>query len=498
MNGNETLNSSTRWSALATTLLLVFGLGLTAACSPPEDDPPPSIVIIDGGADTGPQGCATGTECAGACVDTNANPNHCGGCGMSCGDGEICSAGQCKPQVTDCSKEPCPSGYYCDLNTTQCKPGCGSDADCTNGTCEIATHTCTCSSGFHDCAGSCVTNNDVAHCGDRCMPCPTPGHATATCNGSSCGFRCDSGYRNCGGSCVKCPETASTTTCDGNQCIASSCPDGMRSCNGTCKDCPSQGVAQTTCKAGQCQASDCQSGFELCGGTCTQCPTQNVTDTACAGSSCRATDCKAGYMVCSSGCCPIGQPGSPLTLTGYDGAVDVSFDSGANPTVSHISQAGSDSSTYAAVSVLKGPGNWSTSAAGTASGGQYYVGDEHKAAPHAYRGNTVWVVSGSRDYGEMYPTPHVWSVSNGQWTERQETPYEVGQEPLELIAAANSQALIFCKDGLRNPRCYQQASPGKAWDGFDLDYRFRGSADFIELTQAPSGTYYALTYDDFD
>src|SRR5690606_21658102 len=45
--------------------------------------------------------CDAGTDCcdvgAGAltCIDTQSNPNHCGDCGIACGDGETCMDGRC-------------------------------------------------------------------------------------------------------------------------------------------------------------------------------------------------------------------------------------------------------------------------------------------------------------------------------------------------------------------------------------------------------------------
>src|SRR5687768_14570540 len=59
-------------------------------------------LLAMGGAACGPTDpagtgdCAAGQDsCGGACVDTETNADHCGGCGIACGDGEQCVAGSC-------------------------------------------------------------------------------------------------------------------------------------------------------------------------------------------------------------------------------------------------------------------------------------------------------------------------------------------------------------------------------------------------------------------
>lgn len=48
------------------------------------------------GGEGGQAGCNDGeTTCGGACVDTQTDAAHCGGCDMPCGDGETCEGGTC-------------------------------------------------------------------------------------------------------------------------------------------------------------------------------------------------------------------------------------------------------------------------------------------------------------------------------------------------------------------------------------------------------------------
>ncbi|PRP92637.1 hypothetical protein ENSA5_48190 [Enhygromyxa salina] len=83
--------------------------------------------------------CPTGElSCDGACIDPDVDPDNCGECGNAC-EG-VCNGGVC--EIVDCTVEACPDGSYCDLGTNECMPGCGSDADCPDGSCDLGSHTC--------------------------------------------------------------------------------------------------------------------------------------------------------------------------------------------------------------------------------------------------------------------------------------------------------------------------------------------------------------------
>jgi hypothetical protein len=66
-----------------------------------------------------------------------------------------------------------------------------------------------------------VASADLATCGSSCTPCPSPPNATATCNGSTCGYTCNAGFGDCDGDTSNgCESTAigagnSVLFCDG-------------------------------------------------------------------------------------------------------------------------------------------------------------------------------------------------------------------------------------------------------------------------------------------
>jgi hypothetical protein len=61
-----------------------------------------------------------------------------------------------------------------------------------------------CDSSFHRCGETCVSNSSVSSCGaTSCVACsPPPANATATCDGVTCGFSCDTNYVQQGSACV--------------------------------------------------------------------------------------------------------------------------------------------------------------------------------------------------------------------------------------------------------------------------------------------------------
>ncbi len=54
--------------------------------------------------------CPGGTMCNNVCTQTDFDPNNCGACDTKCGDGQVCSMGQC--------------GLVCSGGTTKCGELC--------------------------------------------------------------------------------------------------------------------------------------------------------------------------------------------------------------------------------------------------------------------------------------------------------------------------------------------------------------------------------------
>jgi len=242
----------------------------------------------------------------------------------------------------DCRQEPCPGGYYCDLNTGECKEGCISDNDCPQpGSCDLASHSCLCDAGYHLCSNQCLPDNSTDSCGDRCTPCVPPQNGASTCDGVSCGFLCNAGYHqcgqlclsnnstgSCGTSCTPCtPPAHATATCNGVSCdfvcdsgyhrCSNECkPDNsVDSCGTRCTPCvcvpPANGTSTCdgvscdfVCDAGHHRCGDqCPSNtsIQACGTSCTPCsPPANATAT-CDGTSC-GFYCNTGYHQCGNSC----------------------------------------------------------------------------------------------------------------------------------------------------------------------------------------------------
>jgi hypothetical protein len=123
---------------------------------------------------------AKDTVCNGLCVDTQSDPNNCGGCGTVCPSGVTCTNGNCDlcPPVGSVSFTTCPandpSGHFIAFCCRQdivpvCCPSssgtsygacCGIDSTCCDGAC--------CPAGTHCCANPRSTNP----CLPDGQPCP--------------------------------------------------------------------------------------------------------------------------------------------------------------------------------------------------------------------------------------------------------------------------------------------------------------------------------------
>ncbi len=67
---------------------------------------------------------------------------------------------------------------------------------------------CDTTHGMHRCGDTCVSNSSPDSCGTTsCAACPVPANATATCDGTMCGFTCTAGFMPSGGACVRACDT---------------------------------------------------------------------------------------------------------------------------------------------------------------------------------------------------------------------------------------------------------------------------------------------------
>ncbi|HEY3807304.1 MAG TPA: hypothetical protein VGL61_32105 [Kofleriaceae bacterium] len=81
---------------------LALWVGLVVGCGKvnavPEDAPP-----ADASLDAFVCAAGSGLDCAGTCVDPTTDNANCGGCGIACGSGAECIAGQCTDDLESCA-----------------------------------------------------------------------------------------------------------------------------------------------------------------------------------------------------------------------------------------------------------------------------------------------------------------------------------------------------------------------------------------------------------
>ena len=228
-----------------------------------------------------------------------------------------------------------------------------------------------CSSTQHNCSGTCVDNNSIQHCGSLCGACTPPKGATATCDGTNCGY-------SCGGTTTKdCPTQmiciASTGCCTNAECPTmaggqtGSCDTGTNTCNYSCpssttKSCTVNGTTTCIPTAACCTSSDCA-------GTCMSCnsshacvaatneddPTARCAGTCDANGACKskqgqlcntvAGNCVSGTICSPDGyCCNTACTGSCVAcdVTGFQGTC-TNLAAGATPHSNHSTCGGSGS-----------------------------------------------------------------------------------------------------------------------------------------------------------
>lgn len=105
--------------------------------------------------------CPAANTCGSECVDTETDPNHCGGCFAACPTAAACSGGTCECQgtLTACGSI-CADTTSNPLHCGGCNQVCPSGGQCVNSGCVCPASTPTV------CSGQCVdTDTDEAHCG---------------------------------------------------------------------------------------------------------------------------------------------------------------------------------------------------------------------------------------------------------------------------------------------------------------------------------------------
>ncbi len=86
-------------------------------------------------------GCLAQEElCDGACVDTESDIGHCGGCGQGCLEGQVCGnaecADSCPVETLECDSS-CIDPQTDDDHCGGCNNACDADRECRDGSCEL-------------------------------------------------------------------------------------------------------------------------------------------------------------------------------------------------------------------------------------------------------------------------------------------------------------------------------------------------------------------------
>ncbi|HEY2899061.1 MAG TPA: hypothetical protein VGL59_00695 [Polyangia bacterium] len=192
----------------------------------------------------------------------------------------------------------------CGVHCTVCPVPLNADhATCDGTTCGVI-----CKSGFHACGDQCLDNMSLNSCGTACGACTAPTGGSATCDGQTCGMACLNGQSLCGTQCQP-----SGAACNG------ACASGTHNCSGQCQSNSDTNFCGTDCA--HCSAPQngsavcngacgvqCNNGFNLCGTAC-----KAKTDPTACGPNCIHCDAPTGGTAtcdgtkCGTPTCPNGQ-----------------------------------------------------------------------------------------------------------------------------------------------------------------------------------------------
>ncbi len=256
--------------------------------------------------DDGVVACAAPrTMCGAACVDTQSEQAHCGGCGRACTGGQICSSGSCQATSTCTAPRMVCDGACVNTRTDiencgSCGRACPGGQFCNAGTCMATTSTCT--APRIACDGTCVdTRTDGANCGSCGRACAAGQFCSdSTCRSTS---ECAAPRMTCGASCIditsdvfNCGECnrrcGDGQTCTAGRCVGGTptCPSGTLLCGTRCID-----VSEDPANCGACSRV-CGSGTTCTTGTC-----MAIATGIAAGGTCTTAMCgPGGALLCTT------------------------------------------------------------------------------------------------------------------------------------------------------------------------------------------------------
>ena len=142
--------------------------------------------LLLAGCPDAPVPCAEGlARCGEACVDLAGASEHCGACGVVCGDTQACVEGacRCRPGTTACGEAcvvPASDPSHCGGCAGQGGAVCAAEQVCQQGQCVAD-----CSGAFQRCGRACVeVATDAFHCGACGAVCAD----VRSCHGGTCAY----------------------------------------------------------------------------------------------------------------------------------------------------------------------------------------------------------------------------------------------------------------------------------------------------------------------